>query len=115
MKHLNEDFYMEEYSELALRTKPSYIMASEHLANACVGIAGESGEVCDLMKKTIFHSHPLNKEKLKEELGDLLWYINYLASIQDISLQEIMQYNIEKLKKRYPDGFSARASQERKD
>lgn len=75
-----------------------------------LGLAGEAGEVCDLFKKHFGHGHHLDRDKVVKELGDVLWYVSAVASLQGISLQEIADKNIEKLTKRYPNGFSSEAS-----
>lgn len=76
------------------------------LATLALGCSGEAGEVADHVKKHIGHGHDLNKEYMIKELGDVLWYIATLADHLDVSLSEIASKNIEKLSKRYPDGFS---------
>jgi NTP pyrophosphatase (non-canonical NTP hydrolase) len=70
-----------------------------------LGLAGEAGEVADLIKKGIFHQKGLDKENLKKELGDVLWYLTALCSDLGLSLEEVMQHNIKKLKARYPEGY----------
>ena len=85
------------------------------LAAYGLGIAGESGECADIIKKHIGHGHPLNVEKLKLELGDVLWYVAALAHLIDMPLSEIAQANLDKLRKRYPNGFSTEASIARVD
>ena len=80
-----------------------------------MGLAGEAGEVCDLLKKTIFHNKDLDREELVKELGDLRWYMEYLMIVTDITMEEVEQRNVEKLRARYPDGFTTQASIERKD
>ena len=71
-----------------------------------LGLAGEAGEVVDHIKKGIFHKHGIDQEKMVEEIGDLLWYAAALCTNLGVPLSDAMQKNIEKLKKRYPDGFS---------
>jgi NTP pyrophosphatase (non-canonical NTP hydrolase) len=78
-----------------------------------LGLAGESGECCDLIKKHIGHGHDQDKDKLVKELGDVLWYVAGLAHLLGVSLSEVAQVNIDKLAKRYPDGFSCEASRNR--
>ncbi|MCL4349846.1 MAG: nucleoside triphosphate pyrophosphohydrolase family protein [Candidatus Thermoplasmatota archaeon] len=85
------------------------------LMNWSMGLAGESGEVVDILKKILFHGHPIEKEKLLKELGDILWYLDAIASSLGSSLNEIAELNVEKLKKRYPDGFSEEKSINRKE
>lgn len=75
-----------------------------------LGLAGESGEVVDIIKKHLYHGHALDKEKMKEELGDVLWYLTMLGGLVDVSLTEIMEHNVHKRQKRYPNGFSKERS-----
>ena len=75
-----------------------------------MGLAGEAGEVADLTKKTLFHRHPADRDKMIKELGDCLWYIAALCKDYDTNMEEVMQKNIDKLKARYPDGYSSEAS-----
>jgi NTP pyrophosphatase (non-canonical NTP hydrolase) len=72
-----------------------------------LGLASEAGEVAEMVKKGIFHQHGLGREKLKKELGDVLWYIAALCTKLEVDMGEIMQGNIDKLKQRYPNGYSA--------
>ncbi|WP_128894940.1 nucleoside triphosphate pyrophosphohydrolase family protein [Longirhabdus pacifica] len=83
-------------------------------ANFAMGLSGEAGEVTDYLKKVCFHDHNLDKDKLKDELGDVMWYVAALASVSNIPLEEIAQRNIEKLQQRYPEGFSTEMSRNRK-
>lgn len=69
--------------------------------NGVLGLAGESGECCDIVKKNRFQGHELNKEHLVEELGDVMWYIAETASGLGVTLEEVAQYNLDKLHKRY--------------
>jgi NTP pyrophosphatase (non-canonical NTP hydrolase) len=70
-----------------------------------LGLAGEGGEIIDLIKKHLFHGKPLDHDKAVEELGDVLWYVQCLAEALDVGLAEVAQKNADKLKKRYPNGF----------
>ena len=80
-----------------------------------MGLCGEAGEVADHIKKGVFHQHGIDREKLKEELGDVIWYVAAICQAADLTLAEAMEGNINKLLKRYPDGFSAAASQQRQE
>ena len=80
-----------------------------------IGLAGEAGEVCELVKKGIFHQHGLDREKLAKELGDCLWYIAALCTKTGLDMGEVMEENINKLKLRYPNGYSSDDSQKRVD
>lgn len=75
------------------------------LINACLGLSGEVGEFNDMIKKWIFHEKKLNMEHAKKELGDIMWYISLMCKSFNWDLDEILQMNVDKLKKRYPDGF----------
>lgn len=99
-----------EYQQKALRSALLDRPLNDQLMNAALGLAGEAGEVSDLVKKFFFHGHPLNREKLIDELGDIQWYIVLGCVGLGVTLEEVMQRNIEKLLKRYPDKFSTEAS-----
>lgn len=87
----------------------------EILILAALGIAGESGEVVDTLKKMLYHSHELNVTELRKELGDLLWYMVLLCETTGLRLDDVMQANVEKLQKRYPEGFDPERSQRRQE
>lgn len=70
-----------------------------------MGLAGETSEVVDEIKKVIGHGKPYDREKLVDEMGDVLWYLSQLAWIHGITMSEIMEANTVKLNARYPDGF----------
>ena len=78
-----------------------------------MGVAGEAGEVCDYLKKVVHHGHPLDAEKLKKELGDVLWYVAVCAKLAGFDLDAVAKANILKLRQRYPSGFDSAASQNR--
>lgn len=80
---------------------------------AALGLAGEAGEVVDLIKKHRFHGHDLDREALVGELGDVLHYLAAEARCHGIKLEEVARHNIAKLAKRYPNGFSHEASRNR--
>ena len=73
-------------------------------------LCGESGEACDLVKKHLFHGHELDRESLIKELGDVAWYLAEGAEALGIPLEEVFERNIEKLRRRYPEGFSSEKS-----
>lgn len=78
-----------------------------------LGIAGEAGEVADLIKKEYFHDHDRNPEKIKEELGDVLFYVAICAWLYGFTLDEVAQANTDKLAARYPNGFESERSKNR--
>ena len=106
-----------KYQQLAERTanRGPDDTAERRFTNFAFGLAGETGEVIDCLKKHLFHGHPLDREKLKIELGDVMWYVATLATTAGLSLEEIAVANIEKLKTRYPEGFSEERSIHRED
>ena len=96
-----------EYQTAALRTaQTDKLTASELLLNAALGLCGESGEVADLVKKHRFQGHDLDFEHIAKELGDISWYLAVGAYSIGYDLETILQMNVDKLKARYPNGFS---------
>ncbi len=85
----------------------------ELLTLTALGIAGEAGEVVDTIKKVLYHTHELDNDALCEEIGDLLWYMVLLCDTVGLSLEGVMQANMEKLRKRYPEGFDPQRSKMR--
>jgi NTP pyrophosphatase (non-canonical NTP hydrolase) len=114
MSYPTFDYTLDQYDRdaMSFHNRESYL---ESLIAYGFGIAGESGEVCELFKKAQTHGHPLDISKLEKELGDVLWYVVALGHIHGISLEDIANANIEKLSKRYPDGFSYEASRNREE
>lgn len=113
---------MNEYQTQAMRTANFAVYKSDTdaLLNGALGLCGEAGEFADIMKKHCFQNSssnpaPLDKEHLEKELGDILWYVALCATSLGISISDLMQMNIDKLKKRYPDGFDADRSQHRQE
>lgn len=94
-----------EYQTLASRTLNTESGLELTLVNMSMGLVGESGETVDYMKKVLFQGHEFNVEKLASELGDVLWYVAGMCTALNINLEEVAEYNIEKLLKRYPEGF----------
>ena len=85
------------------------------LLHAAMGITTEAGEFVDPLKKHIFYGKELDTENLKEELGDLLWYIGIACDTLGVTVREVMEANIAKLRKRYPEQFTEEDALERKD
>lgn len=100
------------YQELALMTASaeSLVDSGTMLNAAALGLNGEAGEIADHVKKVMFHGHPLDeatRDKIAKEIGDILWYCAMGARGLGLGLGEIAEMNVEKLKKRYPEGFSS--------
>lgn len=99
-----------------LKYAPDYQHYMPNVLYAAIGMCGEAGEVSELVKKYAYHGHTIDREHLARELGDVLWYVSYMADLFGYSLGEIMAMNQEKLAKRYPDGkFDEERSRNRKE
>lgn len=98
----------DQYQNDAMRTSP--VDGHSQLLNGVLGLTGEAGEVADIVKKYMFQGHELDVKHIREELGDVLWYIAEAASGIGASLEDIAVENIQKLRGRYPDGFDAERS-----
>ena len=85
------------------------------IIHAVIGIGSESGELQDALKKALVYHAPLDFNNVKEEIGDLLHYIARLINTCGWSFEEVMDANVKKLKKRYPNGYSHQAGLERAD
>lgn len=96
-----------EYQKLAMVTANKNLSDKEMLTNGVMGLCGEAGESIDLVKKHLFHGHELSREKLIEELGDVAWYLAETCTALNVDLESVLTNNIEKLKKRYPEGFDS--------
>ena len=104
-----------EYQKLVMKTLNPALNKKEILVNGVMGLNGESGEVIDIVKKHMFQGHELDKEKIKKELGDVMWYVAEVCEALDLSLDEVMEGNIEKLRKRFKDGFTVNESINREE
>lgn len=108
-----------EYQKLAMRTCSfDYLNENPFTANdnaidmlhhGVFGLCSEAGEVAGVYQKS-YQGHPVEVEHLKKELGDCLWMIAEICSAYRIDLDDVMAANIEKLKKRYPNGFDVEKS-----
>ena len=102
------------YQQAALRTAGT-VNPDPLLINGVMGLNGEAGECIDLVKKHLFQGHELDKEKLAKELGDVAWYLAIASYAIGYNLDDVLKMNIQKLKERYPDGFDAERSNNRKE
>ena len=80
------------------------------LINGVMGLCGEAGECIDLVKKHLHQGHELDTRAMARELGDVAWYLAETAYALDLSLEDILRGNLEKLKTRYPKGFDSERS-----
>lgn len=104
-----------DYQKAALRTASNMNEQYPRILNGVLGLAGESGECVDIVKKHLFHGHELDKEHIAKELGDVAWYLAVAANAIGYDLETILQMNVDKLMKRYPDGFDIEKSIHRKE
>ena len=104
--------FLKRLHDLELQEFPT-----ERLLTAAVGMSAEAGEFTEIVKKIVFQGKPVTQENLfhlKRELGDIMWYVSQACLGLDISLEEIIQMNFEKLSARYPEGtFSIDRSENR--
>lgn len=99
-----------EYQQRAMASLNPELKGRDVLINSVMGLCGESGEAIDIVKKWLAQGHPLDREHLAKELGDVAWYLAEAATALDLDLEDILRANLEKLERRYPDGFSTEKS-----
>ncbi|HEY8174785.1 MAG TPA: nucleoside triphosphate pyrophosphohydrolase family protein [Gemmatimonadaceae bacterium] len=105
---------LDEYQTAAARTTNTKLSDGERLFDAAAGLAEESGEILGLVRKHVFQSHPLARDRLQTELGDALWCLAITAQSAGMTLEQIAAANMAKLRTRYPEGYSDSASQDRR-
>ena len=99
-----------EYQNLAMRTAAILEEnTDDRMKHGAFGLASEAGEVCGILQK-VYQGHELDNTHMAKELGDCLWMIAEICSAIGITMDEVMQMNIDKLKARYPQGFEAEKS-----
>lgn len=99
-----------EYQSLAQLTSNT-VGSLQKVENGILGLNGEAGELIDHLKKAKFQGHSMDYKKLLDELSDVLWYCAELATGLGTDLENVARYNIDKLKRRYPEGkFSVERS-----
>lgn len=110
-----EEMSLNEYQRQSMRTA-DFVDPQDpqawcyQLSGFGLGIAGEAGEVADILKKTLHHGHQMDREVMKKELGDVLWYLQAIADRYGLTLEEVAKANVHKLMERYPEGFSSERS-----
>ena len=88
-----------EYQEACERTVKPEATQIERLTEFSFGLAGETGETIDIIKKHLFHGHDLDKRKLMKELGDVMWYLSSTATTAGLSLNKLLNVILEKLQR----------------
>lgn len=102
-----------DYQKQAARTMKPDRLLKEDLADYAMGLSGEVGELLNKIKKNLFHHHFISYDEIAEEIGDCLWYLHAIATKFGLDMGEIAWQNIEKLKKRYPHGYTDEDSRNR--
>lgn len=105
---------LNEYQQLAARTINHNLNREEMLRHSLFGMCSEVGEVHGIYQK-VYQGHKIKVDDLKKEVGDALWYIAEFCTVNGFTLDDIAQMNIDKLKQRYPDGFSEENSVNRQN
>lgn len=115
-------FMDEQHAELVralaksgAQIKEEMTPSDAHLLHMSMGVAGEAGEILDVLKKSIIYRKPLDRDHLKEELGDIEFFLQGIREELGISRSECLALNIEKLRKRYPAGYTNKSAQIRAD
>lgn len=106
---------LNEYQQFAQRTSRKDISPDDHLFNGILGLAGETGECADLVKKCFYQDGRQIAHDLFDELGDVMWYVTEIASAMGWELEDVAKHNIDKLRKRYPEGFDSDRSLHRRE
>jgi len=109
---IRTDMPNKDYSPVVSRLQETGLMRTLH---AAMGMSGETGELMDIIKKSVIYGKPLDQDHLKEELGDVLYYMAILIDELGLDFETVMQHNVNKLQKRYPQGFTPKAALERAD
>ena len=99
-----------EYQQRAMATLNPKLTERDVLINSVMGLCGEAGEAIDIVKKWLAQGHELDRAHLVRELGDVAWYLAEAATALGMPLEDILRANLEKLERRYPDGFSTERS-----
>jgi len=101
---------LDDYQVIAAQTASRMDDSPACTVTMALGLTGEAGEAADLVKKWWAQDHELDRNKLRKELGDILWYVAGMATNQGWSLHEIAEENLAKLAARYPNGFESERS-----
>lgn len=101
----NSKITLDQYQKLCKTTAKKFKSKEKELSNWGLGLVGEAGDIAGCIKKTLFHSND-QRQGIKENLGDTMWYLAMICNVFGWNLEEILKENIEKLQKRYPQGFT---------
>ena len=102
---------LNEYQKLCKLTAKKFDDQKMELSSWGLGVAGEAGDIASCIKKLLFHKNEAIKDGIKENIGDVMWYVAMICNVLGWNLNEILEENIRKLKKRYPQGFTEKDAQ----
>lgn len=109
--HSTKAITFDEYEAELSKSSPPLATDEEGITLCVYGLMGELGEVCEPLKKHFYHGMPIDIVHIQKEIGDVLWYLTRLNSYLEsysktgITMGDVAAYNLEKLRKRYPNGF----------
>jgi len=109
------DYNLNDFQQDCLRTTNRKLDWSQTVTNCVFGLCGESAEVAEHFKKHWFHGKELDIDKVKLEIGDIMFYCAWLSDVLGFELSQVGEAVTDKLRKRYGDGFSVEKSLNRKD
>lgn len=115
MTKLDKQSLFNTYTDFILSIAKDMKQRDLNYLHAAVGIAGEAGEVLDMIKKVWVYGKPLDQNKLIEELGDIAYYYFYLLDLIGCDIETVIKQNMEKLSKRFPNGYTDLAAINRAD
>jgi NTP pyrophosphatase (non-canonical NTP hydrolase) len=97
-----------DFNEYLIQSERTLVQKGKdlNLLHGAIGISTEAGEILDAFKRHIYYGKELDVVNIKEEIGDIMWYVAILCRELNLNMEDILQTNIDKLKARYPDKFS---------
>jgi len=102
---------LKEYQKLCKLTARKGETTHEELCNWGLGVSGEAGDIASCIKKLVFHKNDAIKDGIKENIGDMMWYVSMICNSLGWDFEKILDENIKKLKERYSQGFSEKEAQ----
>ena len=100
---------LKNYQKLCRKTAKKFKRKEDAIISWGLGISGEAGDVAGCIKKTLYHGND-QREGIRENVGDVMWYLAMICNFYGWNLEDILKENIEKLKARYPKGFTEKAA-----
>lgn len=98
---------LDDYQNLAMKTAKEFDSWIDAAMYGTIKLSGEAGEFSNVIGKAIYHARPLAKEQVVEELGDILWYVAFLAKAFNVTLSDIARANIDKLQARHGEKYNS--------